>query len=65
MENTYRNIKTFTKYINRVYKYDRELLSSCLPELISNISDLLYSTRNEVSTEAYETLHLAMKGITK
>lgn len=57
-------LKLLQEYINRVYKYDRELLSSCLPELITNISDLLYSTRNEVSTEAYETLHLAMKGIT-
>ena len=57
-------LKLLQEYINRVYKYDRDLLSSCLPELITNISDLLYSTRSEVSTLAYDTLYSAMNGIT-
>ena len=57
-------LKLLQEYVNRVFKYDRDLLSSCLPEIIQYTNDLLYSTRSEVSTIAYETLHNAMNGIT-
>ena len=57
-------LKLLQEYINRVYKYDRDLLSSCLPEIIQYTNDLLYSTRSEVSTIAQDTLHNAMNGIT-
>lgn len=51
-------------YIDRVEKYDRDLLSSCLPELIKALSDILYDTKPEVANLAEEVLRKAMKGIT-
>lgn len=52
------------EYIDRVEKYDRDLLSSCLPELIKALSDILYDTKPEVADLAEEVLRKAMKGIT-
>ena len=51
-------------YIDRVEKFDRDLLSSCLPELISALSDILYDTKPEVSDLAEVVLRKAMRGIT-
>lgn len=52
------------EYIIRVEKYDRDLLSACLPELVESITELLYDTKVEVSTLVEEVLSIAMKGIT-
>ena len=51
-------------YIDRVEKFDRDLLSSCLPELVSNLTEILYDTKLEVSELAESVLRKAMKCIT-
>ena len=51
-------------YVDRVEKMDRDLLSACLPELVSNVSDILYDTKPEVAELAEEVLRKVMKGIT-
>jgi len=52
------------EYIDRVEKFDRDLLSSCLPELVSVLSEVLYDTKLEVSELAESVLRKAMKCIT-
>ena len=52
-------------YIDRVEKYDRDLLSSCLPELIKSLTDVIYDTKPEVAELAEEVLRKAMRGITR
>lgn len=56
---------TFLKnYIVRVEKYDRDLLSSSLPQLIPVISVGLHDTRGEIADAAFEALSLALSGLT-
>jgi len=56
---------TFLKtYIHRVEKFDRDLLSASLPQLIPTISQVLHDTREEVAEEAYATISLALSGLT-
>lgn len=57
-------LKLLSAYIERVENLDRDLLSSCLPELITAITNVLYETRPEVAEAAEITLEKAMKGIT-
>ena len=57
-------LRLLNAYIERVENLDRDLLSSCLPELITAITDVLYETRSEVAEAAEITLEKAMKGIT-
>ena len=57
-------LKLLSEYIKKLDCYDRDLLSSCLPELVKNISPLLHDTKLEVSEECEKCLSLAMKGIT-
>ena len=45
-------------------QYDRDLLSSCLPELIKALTNIIYDTRQEVSELAEKVLRKAMRGIT-
>lgn len=52
------------QYIKRVEKFDRDLLSACLPSIIPAVSEVLHDTREEVANEAFETLSLAMSGLT-
>ena len=52
------------EYIDRVEKYDRDLLSSCLPELINALTNIIYDTKSEVSELAEQVLRKAMRGIT-
>jgi elongation factor 3 len=52
------------EYISRLNLYDKDLLSSCLPELVPIITDLLYDTKNEVAELAEKVLRKAMNGIT-
>ena len=58
------SLKLLSQYIDRVEKYDRDLLSACLPELVKHIADILYDTKTEVAELAEEVLRKAMKGIT-
>jgi elongation factor 3 len=58
------SLKLLSQYIDRVEKYDRDLLSACLPELVKHISGVLYDTKSEVAELAEEVLRKAMKGIT-
>lgn len=58
------SLKLLSQYIDRVEKYDRDLLSACLPELVKHISGVLYDTKNEVAELGEEVLRKAMKGIT-
>ena len=51
-------------YIDRVENMDRDLLSSCLPELVNILNDILYDTKIEVAEKAEEVLRKSMKGIT-
>jgi elongation factor 3 len=51
-------------YIVRVEKYDRDLLSSSLPQLIPVISVGLHDTRSEIADAAFEALSLALSGLT-
>ena len=51
-------------YIVRVEKYDRDLLSSSLPQLIPVISVGLHDTRGEIADAAFEALSLALSGLT-
>jgi hypothetical protein len=39
-------------YIDRVENMDRDLLSSCLPELVNILNDILYDTKIEVAEKA-------------
>ena len=56
---------TFLKnYIVQVEKYDRDLLSSSLPQLIPVISVGLHDTRGEIADAAFEALSLALSGLT-
>ena len=57
-------LELLTEYIKRLDCYDKDLLSSCLPELVKHISPLLYDTKLEVSKECEKCLSMAMKGIT-
>lgn len=52
------------KYIVLVEKYDRDLLSSSLPQLIPIISVGLHDTRGEIADAAFEVLSLALSGLT-
>lgn len=58
------SIRILNKYIERVEKYDRDLLSACLPEIIPALSSSLHDTKQEIVDESYNTLSLAMKGLT-
>ena len=51
-------------YIDRVQKFDRDLLSSCLPQLVPALSELLYDTKMEVSELSEQVLRKAMRSIT-
>lgn len=57
-------IKLLSRYIKRVYKYDRDLLSSCLPELVPILSSCLHDTKIDICDESYDALLIAMKGLT-
>jgi elongation factor 3 len=58
------SLKILGHYIDRVEKFDRDLLSACLPELVNQITEILYDTKVEVAELAEEVLRKAMKGIT-
>ena len=60
----YGSLKLISLFLNRVFDLDRDLLSACLPELVSSISDCVHDLKPEVSTEARTVLLQAMKGIT-
>ena len=51
-------------YIDRVEKFDRELLSSCLPQLVPILSEMLYDTKMEVAELSEQVLRKAMRCIT-
>ena len=51
-------------YIDRVEKYDRDLLSSCLPELVRALTDIIYDTKVEVADMTELVLRKSMRGIT-
>ena len=51
-------------YITRVEKFDRDLLSVSLNDLIPFFTFVIHDTKKEVSETAIETLNMAMKGLT-
>jgi len=58
------SLKLLGSYVDRVENMDRDLLSACLPELVSNVSGIVYDTKPEVAELAEEVLRKVMKGIT-
>lgn len=58
------SLKLLGSYVDRIENMDRDLLSACLPELVSNVSGILYDTKPEVAELAEEVLRKVMKGIT-
>ena len=58
------SLRLLIKYIQRVEKYDRDLLSACLPDLVPIISDCLHNTKHQIADESYGAISLAMKCLT-
>ena len=57
-------LNVLSSYLSRVFTFDRDLLSACLPELVSAITPMLHDTKPEVAELSNKVLLQAMKGIT-
>jgi elongation factor 3 len=58
------SLNFLSNYLKRVFSFDRDLLSACLPELVTIITPMLHDTKPEVAKLSKDVLHQAMKGIT-
>jgi elongation factor 3 len=58
------SLNVLSSYLSRVFTFDRDLLSACLPELVSVITPMLHDTKPEVAELSNKVLLQAMKGIT-
>jgi len=57
-------LRLLKEYIGRVDKYDKDLLSVSLPNIIPVLRDIVHDTKPEVSELCEEVLTCAMRGIT-
>jgi elongation factor 3 len=58
------SLNALSSYLKRVFSFDRDLLSACLPELVSTMTPLLHDTKIEVADTSKSVLLQAMEGIT-
>ena len=58
------SLNALSIYLTRVFTFDRDLLSACLPELVSIITPMLHDTKQEVADKSKSVLQQAMNGIT-
>ena len=58
------SLNALSNYLTRVFSFDRDLLSACLPELVSIITPMLHDTKQEVADLSKSVLQQAMNGIT-
>jgi elongation factor 3 len=58
------SLNVLSSYLKRVFSFDRDLLSACLPELVTILTPMLHDTKPEVAEQSRSVLLQSMKGIT-